>query len=126
MGLPWVRLDTGFPMNPKVLSLVEDKKWQSIAVYVAGLAYSGQQGTDGFLPASSLVFMHGTKRNGMDLVNVGLWIPTPGGYEINDWTDYQQTSEENELRRKRAKDAAEIRWHGTPDPKRKGLNRNAG
>jgi len=112
-------------MNPKVLALVEDKKWQSITVYVAGLAYSGQQGTDGFLPTASLVFMHGTKRNATDLVDVGLWAPRQGGYEIHDWTDYQQTSDEHEARRKRAQAAAEVRWHGTPEPIRKAGSRNA-
>ena len=113
MALPWVRLDTGFPMNPKVLALVEDKKWQSICVYIAGLAYSGQQGTDGFLPSSSLVFMHGTKKHADDLVNVGLWVPHQGGYDINDWKEYQLSSEEHEDRRSRARAAAEIRWNKT-------------
>lgn len=110
MALPWVRLDTGFPQNPKVLSLAEDKKWQSITVYVASLAYSGQHGTDGFIPKSALPFIHGTARNGTDLLNIGLWIACPGGYEINDWLDYQQSSAEHQDRKSKAKAAAEIRW----------------
>lgn len=110
MALPWVRLDTGFPMNPKILMLVEDKKWQSIAVYIGGLAYSGQQGTDGFLPISALPFLHGTKRNATDLVAVGLWKGCPGGWDINGWAEFQPSSDEHEQRKAKAKAAAEIRW----------------
>jgi len=117
VALPWVRLDTGFPMNPKVLMLAEDKKWQSITVYIGGLAYSGMHGTDGFLPASCLPFVHGTKRNATDLVSVGLWVPTSGGWDINGWREFQPTSEEHEKRRQKAKDAAYARWSKTKDVK---------
>lgn len=110
MALPWVRLDTAFPTNPKVLALAEDKKWQAIACYVASLAYSGAQGTDGFLPKSCLPFIHGTPRIGSDLVSAGLWRGCPGGWDINGWMEFQPTSDEHEDRKKRAKAAAEIRW----------------
>lgn len=110
MGLPWVRLDTGFHMNPKVLHLIEDKKWQSIAVYVASLGYSGQHGTAGFIPRSALPFIHGTKRNADDLASVRLWIESPGGWDINGWAEFQPSTEEHEARRAKAKAAAEIRW----------------
>jgi hypothetical protein len=110
MALPWVRLDTAFPTNPKVLQLAEDKKWQAITVYVAGLAYSGAQGTDGFLPSTCLPFLHGTRRTASDLVSVGLWKGCPGGWDINGWIEFQPTSNEHEERRRKAKVAAEIRW----------------
>lgn len=110
MALPWVRLDTAFPTNPKVLVLAEDKKWQSICVYVAGLSYCGAQGTDGFLPVNCLPFLHGTKRNAADLVDVGLWLPHQGGWDINGWIEFQPTSDEHEERRKKARAAAEVRW----------------
>lgn len=110
MGLPWVRLDTGFPTNPKVLALIEDKKWQSITVYIAGLSYSGHHGTDGFLPASALPFLHGGRRHAADLVSVGLWHGCPGGWDINGWSEFQPSSDEHVKRRQKAKAAAEIRW----------------
>lgn len=112
MALPWVRLDTAFPQNPKVLMLAEDKKWQAIAVYVAGLAYSGAHGTDGFLPGGCLAFLHGTKRNATDLATVGLWNPVKGGWEINGWAEFQPSTEEHKKRKARARAAAEARWHG--------------
>lgn len=110
MALPWVRLDTGFPLNPKVLMLVEDKKWQAIAVYVSGLAYSGTHGTDGFLPASCLPFIHGTRRQALDLCEVGLWKAVSGGWVINGWHEFQPSSEEHKERSQRARAAAEQRW----------------
>jgi hypothetical protein len=67
-------------------------------------------GTDGFLPASALPFLHGTKRNATDLASVGLWIPSSGGWDINGWHEFQPSSDENEARRRKAKDAAQARW----------------
>jgi hypothetical protein len=110
MALPWVRLDTGFPTNPKVLMLTEDKKWQAITVYVAGLAYAGHHGTDGFLPFSCLPFLHGTKRHAQDLCEVGLWLAVSGGYEINGWAEFQPSTEEHQQRKLKARAAAEARW----------------
>lgn len=112
MALPWVRLDTAFPMNPKVLGLAADRHWQGIASYVCGLAYSGGQGTDGFLPASSLPFVHGTTRTAEQLEGAGLWVPGLGGWTINGWAEFQPSTSEHEDRRKRAQAAAYSRWHG--------------
>jgi hypothetical protein len=110
MALPWVRLDTGFAQNPKILHLIEDKKWQAVTVYVASLGYSGQHGTDGFIPNAALPFVHGTKKQATDLVNVGLWVPGSGGYDINGWSEFQPSDEETKQRRERARAAAELRW----------------
>lgn len=54
MGLPWIRLDTSFPTNPKVLELVESKRHKAAFGYVCGLTYAGLHGTDGFIPAGVL------------------------------------------------------------------------
>lgn len=112
MGLPWVRIDTQFASNPKILYLVEDKKFRAAFVWVASLGYSGAQGTDGFLPTACLPFLHATKAEAKALVDVGLWLETIGGWEINSWAEFQPTSDEMAQRKKRAKDAAMARWHG--------------
>lgn len=111
MGLPWVRLDTNFYSNPKFLYLVQDKKWRAISVYMAGLAYAGAQGTDGFLPAACLPLIHGTKNEARALAEVGLWVESLGGWEINSWNEHQQSNEDTQLRKKRAREAAMARWH---------------
>jgi hypothetical protein len=110
MALPWVRLDTQWASNPKFLMLVEDKKWRAIAVYMAGLGYSGVHGTNGFLPGLCLPMLHGTKREAAELVDVRLWTPAPAGWDINGWAEFQPSSEEHEQRSQRAREAAQIRW----------------
>ena len=112
MGLPWVRLDTQFASNPKILYLVEDKKFRAAFAWLASLGYAGSHGTDGFIPAAALPFLHATKADAKALVDVGLWLETVGGWEINSWAEFQPTSAEMADRKKRAKDAAMTRWHG--------------
>ncbi len=102
MGLPWVRLDTQFASNPKVVELAADKKWRAAFVYVASLAYSGAHGTDGFIPASCLFLVHATKADADALVSVGLWRPAPNGWDINGWDEFQVSDEAARKRRERA------------------------
>jgi hypothetical protein len=116
-GLPWVRLDTQFASNPKILYLVEDKKFRAAFAWLASLAYAGAHGTDGFIPYSALTTLHCSKAEAKSLVDVGLWLECLGGWEINSWAEAQQSNEETQLRKKRAKDAAMARWHGERNAK---------
>lgn len=111
MSLPWVRLDTQFAHNPKVLQLIGDKAQAAIVTYVCALGYAGAHGTDGYIPATALPFIHGTRRQAQQLVAVGLWHESPGGYTINDWDEYQRSSLEAVERREKAQLAAMARWH---------------
>lgn len=115
MGLPWVRLDTQMPSNPKILYLIEDKNSHSAFVWACSLSYSGAHGTDGFIPKAALKTIHGTLKDAKNLVDVGLWIPVPGGWEVNDWADFQPSSDEHQERKERARAAAMLRWHGKVD-----------
>lgn len=110
MALPWVRLETALPTNPKILALVEDKAYQAISAYVCALSYCGAQGTDGFIPRAALPFIHARKADAGRLVDVGLWVECAGGWDINGWHDFQPTSEELQRRKDRAKRAAAVRW----------------
>jgi hypothetical protein len=110
MGLPWVRLDSAFARNPKIIELAQQKRWQAITAYVSSLGYSGEHGLAGFVPSACLPWIHATPAIARHLVQARLWHPVTGGWEINDWREYQPTNEEAERRRKRAKDAASVRW----------------
>jgi hypothetical protein len=110
MGLPWVRLDTQFPSNPKILYLVADKKFKAAFVWTSSLAYAGAHGTDGFVPAAALPFLHATKSDAKALVEVGLWVEVAGGWEINSWAEFQPSNEETQERKRKARDAAVSRW----------------
>lgn len=112
MGLPWVRLDTQFPHNPKVVELTTTGKWRAAFVYVAGLAYVGAHGLDGFIPEYCLPFVHGTKRDATELVAVGLWHPDTGGWSVNGWDEFQISDEAAKARSDKARKAAQKRWHG--------------
>lgn len=118
MSLPWVRLETNFATNPKVLALVATKDFRAISMYVCGLSYSGGHGTDGFIPTNALTVIHGTKKEAATLTEVTLWQPCMGGWQINGWNEYQPSTKEHQqrkesLRRSSAK-ANCVRHHG-PD-----------
>lgn len=102
MGLPWVRLDTQFANNPKVVELVAKKQYQAAFAYVCGLAYSGAHGTDGYVPEHCLFLVHATKREAVALVNAGLWNAAPGGWDINGWDEFQVSDDAAKKRRERA------------------------
>lgn len=109
--LAWVRLDTALPRNQKVLALTGMKDGHRAAfVYICSLSYAGEQGTDGFIPAPALPMLHGRPQDADRLLEVGLWHARSGGWQINDWGEYQQTNAETEERTKRAKAAAAARW----------------
>ena len=93
MSLPWVRLDSTFPANVKILRLIEDKKYRAINLYTFGLAWSGHQGTDGKIPGFALKMIHGTTADAAALVEVGLWDGYENGWKIHDWDTYQPSPE---------------------------------
>jgi hypothetical protein len=107
-GLPWVRLDTTTPWNPKILRLLRMRDGhRAVAVYLLSLAFSGAQGSAGVLGADSLSFFHARPGDAARLVEVGLWHEYPdGGWLIHDWDEMQVSQQRSEMARK----AAEIRW----------------
>lgn len=115
MGLPWIRLDTQFASNPKILELAAEKKWRAAFVYVASLTYCGQHGTDGFIPSTALAFIHATRSDASALVTVGLWKPSPNGWEVNGWDEFQVSDEAARKRRERAQKGGRARWEKERD-----------
>jgi hypothetical protein len=111
VALSWVRLDVAFPRNHKVLALAAHREYQAITVYVCGLAYSGEQGTDGFIPREALPLLHGRTRDADALCRERLWLPEAGGWMVNGWEEFQPSTEEMKQRSVRARAAAMARWH---------------
>lgn len=112
MGLPWVRLDTTFHHNPKMLDLISRGKHRAAFAYVCALAYAGQHSTDGYLPESCLMLIHATKRDAEELVKADLWHSDMGGWSINGWSEFQISDEAAKARSDKARKAALIRWQG--------------
>jgi hypothetical protein len=111
--LPWVRLDTAFPYNPKLLAMLAEKDGHRAGlVYVCSLGYSGAHGTDGFIPREALPFVHGRAADAERLVRHGFWHEQPGGWLIHGWLEFQESSDETQQRRRKAQAAAQARWEG--------------
>lgn len=109
-GLQWIRLDTTFFDNGKIAALVDDNQHRAIVAHLSGMCHIGKTGTDGYLPQSALRRFAATKRDANLLVESGLWIPGPGGWEINDWSEYQVADEAAKARSDKARKAAQKRW----------------
>jgi hypothetical protein len=117
--LSWIRFEVGLPRNPKILALLGTKDGYPAAwLYVCGLAYAGEHGTDGWIPADAVPTMGGcyagryAGRYAELLVLHGLWDLQPGGWLVHDWHDFQATSDEARARSERARAAARARWNG--------------
>lgn len=113
-GLPWARLDGAFPTHPKVLALLQHREGHRAGfVYLCGLAYTVQHGTDGVIAVGALPWIHGRKVDADRLVNAGLWHEYPdGGWLIHGWDERQMTTEGKASQSQAAREAANIRWHG--------------
>jgi hypothetical protein len=125
--LPWVRLDTSMPDNPKVLRMAQTPAGKAAAfVWVCSIAYAGKHGTDGYIPPEALSRCNGTRADATKLVEVGLWDvdPATGGWIIHGWTEFQMSNEETQRRSDRARTAALKRWGKDPPAMLNGM-RNA-
>ena len=118
MTLPWVRLETALPRNPKILDLVNGGNYRAAWVYVCSIAYCGEHVTDGRIPRAALPFIHARPADARALVAARLWVETDNGYALPDWAEYQiaaATLEEVSRTRRRASRVGNChRWHEQP------------
>ena len=93
MALPWVRTDSNIASHDKILALKSDpssKKWQAMAVYMMSYAWSGGQGTDGFIPKYALEQIHGTVQIARLLEKYGFWDEGSNGWWVHNFAERQQ------------------------------------
>jgi hypothetical protein len=114
MPLPWVRLDTAMPDNPKILHLIESHREGMAAafVWICSIAYSGKHGTDGFISRSALNRCNGKAVHVRLLVEHQFWKDEGVGWSIHDYNEFQQSTVETQRRSQRARENAMARWHG--------------
>ena len=101
--MTWIKLDDSFPDHPKVRKAGPEASW----LYIAALCHSRRFLTDGFVDAEMVPMMttlRSSKKAIEALVSVGLWIEVEGGYEINDYSEHQQTKEMVEKQRELARE----------------------
>ena len=109
-GLKWIRLETTMFENPKLLYLQEDRQHKLIVVHLQGMCYSGRHGLAGYIPKAALRLIGATSGDANRIVATGLWSPAPGGWQVNDWDEYQLADEESQRRSDKAQKAATARW----------------
>lgn len=110
-ALSWVRVQSALSRNHKVLALLAQKGGdRALNVFIFGLGYCAEQGNSGFIPGAAPGLFHGTPLSYRMLVEVGMWHEVPGGWDVNDYAEYQPTDEAAKARSEKAKRAAEARW----------------
>lgn len=120
MPLPWIRLDTAMPDNPKILHLIESHREGMAAafVWVCSLTYAGKHGTDGFITRSALPRINGKPIHAKLLVDHELWKDEGVGWTLHGWAEFQEMNEETHKRTERARNAALARWANQVDKER--------
>ena len=95
-AMTWIKLDDGFPTNPKILPLSD----AAFRLYIEGLCYSGKYLTDGFLNEAIV------RRLGdpTELVEAGIWESIEGGFQILNYTEYQTPKAEVEKKREQGRE----------------------
>jgi hypothetical protein len=89
--MTWIKLDDGFPQNPKIVGLGD----HSFRLYISALCYSGKYLTDGFIP-QAIINQLG---DATELVQMGLWEETLGGIQVINYIEYQTPKAEVEKKR---------------------------
>ena len=94
--LPWIRLDTDLPFNPKIVGLLADGNHRAVLTYVLGICYAGRYGTDGKLAPNVLPLLHAGPKDATALVRADLWLTAKeGGWIVKNWAEYQPTEVAN-------------------------------
>lgn len=111
-GVQWIRLDTTMFDNLKVLTLMEDKQYRALVTHFQAMTYSGRAAMAGYLPKIAVTRVIRAVTTDVEaLVAVGLWSPSPGGWQINGWDEYQVSDEAAVKRSEKAQKAARTRWN---------------
>lgn len=115
-GLQWIRLDTSFPDNAKIMDLVDRNQHRVVVAHISMMCHVGKTGTDGYFAEGALRRYAITKKDAHTAADSGLWIPSPNGWAINDWGDYNLADEAARKRSDKARNAARKRWENrNPD-----------
>ena len=89
--MDWVKLDTRYYMDPKIVGLPVDAE----VLFLRGLAYCGDQETKGFIPEAVVPQLARNRRPATTvkaLVDAGLWKRAKGphgGYLMPAWSTWQ-------------------------------------
>lgn len=93
----YIKLHDGMPDHPKVDGLSD----AAFRLLITMWCWCSRHLTDGYVPASTWT-KRGTARARMELLDIGLAVPTDGGVRMHDYLQHQRSAAEvAELREKR-------------------------
>lgn len=104
--MAYVRLDDSVMDNPKMLAL-SDRAFRG---WVWGLCYAQRHLTDGYIPLAALTA--DVKRAAGELQSRGLWEIADRGFQIHDYLKHQDSKEDVEARKERARERMRDRRSG--------------
>ena len=90
--MPWVKIDDGFYMHPKVVGLSP----AAIGLHVCGLCYAADNLTDGHIPKAAISRLTSSGSPGRmiaELEDAGMWIDEGKTWRIHDYLDFQPSRE---------------------------------
>lgn len=108
----WAKIAVNLQKHPKMIEATEEAGDSAFAMFVGGILFAKEHLTDGLLRKSvvrTLCCHERPAEVAAVLVKVGLWIEVANGYQIKDWSEWNETREEVES--KRAVTAARVRRH---------------
>jgi hypothetical protein len=97
--MPWFKVDDGFHSHAKAMTAGTP----ALGLWVRCGSWSAYHLTDGFVPAN-VAREYGAPGQIKALITAGLWLSVDGGYQFNDFTDYNPTSEQVKADRDAAKE----------------------
>lgn len=92
--MAYLRVDDNISHHGKLLRAGDVASW----LYICGLAYCQRHATDGFIPEAAVPFLGcaGWRPSVRKLLEVGLWEPAPGGYQVHDFLDWNDSAAERQ------------------------------
>ena len=90
--MTWIRIDDNLPDHPKLIGLPDN----AFRLYISLLCYSSRYLTDGFIPSPAADRLGHLGVFG-ELTIAGLIQPLDGGWQIENYEEYQSTKAEVEI-----------------------------
>ena len=87
--MPWFKVDDTFHSHPKV----RQAGLTSMGLGVLAGSWAAQQLTNGHIPKYMLATFGAKPADAKRLVDAGLWLETPSGWDFKDWGEYQPSKD---------------------------------
>lgn len=111
MAKPWVKILNGMATHPRV----NRTGLAGFGLHVAAICYCNEHLTDGFVPKGVATQAFGMLTEKVELtirelVEVELWLPVEGGFQIRDYADYQKTRAQVKQKSEVGRESIKKRW----------------